>query len=293
MVSRIPSASVFSDPHLPLSIRRIERHFRSPDPHGHEFQELVVIVGGWGRHRVGAYEYEIRAGETFVLTGEMTHHYPDARDLSLINVLFDAAALRIPDWDLGEMPGYHALFEIEPRMRQVGAFRNRVRLDLDELAHVINMVREIEAELEGRQAGYRFLALAQFRRLIGYLVRRYSADPGDGLSAAAQLSRVLSHIERHHSDALTVADFCRAGRCSRSTLMRKFRAVTGLSPIEYLIRHRIGRAQRLLRQTDLAVTEIGLQVGFCDGNYFSRQFRRVTGFTPSQWRQSPDKPQRR
>ncbi len=287
-IHRIRRKQVFEDPRIPLSVRRIESHRTSPYPHGHDFQELVIILDGWGRHRVGEFDYEIRAGEIFVLTGTMTHHYPDVRNLSLINVLFDAEALGFVDWDLGEIPGYYALFEIEPRMRRIGSFPNRLRLDLDEFAGVNEMVTEIESELETRREGYRFLAISHFRRLVGFLSRRYSEKPRTRINGAVQLSRVLSYIEQHHSEPMDVATLCRVGCLSRSSLMRKFRAVTGSSPLDYLIRYRIGQAQRLLRGTDLSISEIGLRTGFCDGNYFTRQFRRITGTPPSEWRRRPE-----
>lgn len=285
-IHKIPREQVFKDPRIPLAVLRIEQQGASPHPHGHAFEELVIIVDGWGHHRVGEFDYEIHAGEIFVLNGKMTHHYPDARKLSLINILFDSATLNFMDWDLGEIPGYHALFAIEPHMRWIASFRNRLRLDLDELSAVTAMVREIEHELNDRRAGYRFLALAHFRRLVAFLSRRYSEIPDTHLNGAEQLSRVLSYIERHYAETIDIATLCNIGCLSRSSLMRKFRAVTGNSPADYLIRYRIGQAQRLLRNTSLPISEIGLATGFCDGNYFTRQFRRITGATPSKWRRT-------
>ena len=72
-------------------------------------------------------------------------------------------------------------------------------------------------------------------------------------------------------------------RCSN--LMRVFRKATGQTPIEYLVRLRIQRAMDMLRNTDLTVTEIALEVGFNDSNYFTRQFRRILGESPRSFRQ--------
>ena len=71
---------------------------------------------------------------------------------------------------------------------------------------------------------------------------------------------------------------------SRSNLMRVFRAATGQSPIEYLLRLRIQKAMALLRNTDLTITEIAMEVGFNDSNYFTRQFKRVQGSSPTRFR---------
>jgi transcriptional regulator GlxA family with amidase domain len=69
-------------------------------------------------------------------------------------------------------------------------------------------------------------------------------------------------------------------------LLRVFRQATGKSPIDYLIGLRIEAAKRLLRQSDLGMTEIALEVGFGDSNYFARQFRVVAGRTPSEFRRT-------
>jgi len=73
---------------------------------------------------------------------------------------------------------------------------------------------------------------------------------------------------------------------SRSNLMRVFRKATGQTPIEYLLRLRIQKAMELLRNSSLSITEIALEVGFNDSNYFTRQFRRVLGETPRSFRRA-------
>jgi len=72
---------------------------------------------------------------------------------------------------------------------------------------------------------------------------------------------------------------------SLSTFKRAFKAVTGTSPIDYLLQTRLARACHLLRDTDKTVTEAALAAGFSDGNYFARQFRARMGCTPREWRE--------
>lgn len=287
-VERLRRAAFFDDPLLPLAVRRIARHGAMATPHGHEFHELVVIVDGWGRHWVDGREREIGAGDVFVLTGRMTHHYPAVADLSLVNLLYDPARLGMRNWDLGTSPGYQALFEVGPRIGpdgpRGGAFPHHLRLDLDELAAVLSMIGEIEAELRRRAGGFRFMAITHFLRLIGSLARLYSRRAWEGRRPVSQLSRALSHMETHFAEPLTIAALSRVACMSPTNLLRRFREVVGHSPMAYLTRLRVQRGQRLLRHGDLSITEIGLATGFCDGNYFARQFRKVTGMTPREYR---------
>lgn len=71
---------------------------------------------------------------------------------------------------------------------------------------------------------------------------------------------------------------------SRACLTRSFRAVTGLTLVQYLTVVRIRNACRLLKDTDDSVTEIARACGFSGGTYFENVFKRLRGMTPRQYR---------
>ena len=71
---------------------------------------------------------------------------------------------------------------------------------------------------------------------------------------------------------------------SQSNFRMQFRALTGYSPIDYLIRLRLKQAAMLMLYTDLRFSEIMSLVGFSDSSYFTRQFRSVLGKTPRDFR---------
>ena len=62
---------------------------------------------------------------------------------------------------------------------------------------------------------------------------------------------------------------------------RAFAHSFGMPPHRYLLHRRISHAQRLLRETDLSLSQIALSTGFSDQSHLARHFRRVTGLTPS------------
>ena len=55
--------------------------------------------------------------------------------------------------------------------------------------------------------------------------------------------------------------------------------------MEYLTDHRIDMAKKLLRTTDLPITHIALQTGWCSAAYFSKTFKEACGMTPFAYRQ--------
>ncbi|WP_371526667.1 helix-turn-helix domain-containing protein [Streptomyces sp. NBC_01283] len=85
---------------------------------------------------------------------------------------------------------------------------------------------------------------------------------------------------------LTVPDIATHAGTSISSLTRRFRAHTGLSPLQYLLRARLQEAQRLLRATDTPVERIAALTGFASSAALRHHFRALTGTTPSACRRA-------
>ena len=67
-------------------------------------------------------------------------------------------------------------------------------------------------------------------------------------------------------------------------LSERFKQVTGMSPLQFVKRERIARAQQLVRETSRSLIEIALEVGYRSPSHFARVFRRVVGVTPTEFR---------
>jgi AraC-like DNA-binding protein len=98
------------------------------------------------------------------------------------------------------------------------------------------------------------------------------------------MGEVLSYIEQHHTEPITVQQLMRLAHMSESSLMRTFRRVLNRSPIEHVIRVRVLKAAEWLRRGNVRVTEAAFGCGFSDSNYFSRQFRQIMGVRPREYR---------
>ena len=60
--------------------------------------------------------------------------------------------------------------------------------------------------------------------------------------------------------------------------------ISGYSPIQYVIRRRIGLAQTWLISSDLSATQIATMVGYDNTNYFNTLFKRMVGVSPIRYR---------
>ncbi|GHJ49461.1 transcriptional regulator [Catellatospora sp. TT07R-123] len=100
----------------------------------------------------------------------------------------------------------------------------------------------------------------------------------------AHLRRSRDHIDRHYAEPLALDALARVAGVSKFHFVRSFEATYGETPIRYLTRRRIERAQDLLRSANLTVTEICMMVGFASLGSFSSRFAQLTGETPTAYR---------
>ena len=283
---KIRSAAVFRDHDMPIAVMRMHNHGQAA-LHSHDFHELVLITGGAGQHITAGGAYPLKIGDVFLIRGSTRHGYAETDNLDLVNILFNPRQARLPlaELDLGSVPGYHALFKIEPRLRQTGRDGLRLGLTAAQLELAAAIVGDLEAELQARRPGGRFMACGHLMRLIGFLSRCYSALQEPRATPVLGISRALSHIEQHYAEPLTVAQLARVAGMSESTFMRRFRDAVGRAPVDTLVHTRIARAcERLRHDDDLKLAAIADACGFADASYFSRLFRRVMGCTPRAYR---------
>jgi transcriptional regulator GlxA family with amidase domain len=96
--------------------------------------------------------------------------------------------------------------------------------------------------------------------------------------------RVRDHLDRHYAEPIRLDELAALAGMSKFHLVRAFRSAYGETPMRYLGRRRIERAQDLLRHANLTVTEICMLVGFASLGSFSSRFRELTGESPVAYR---------
>lgn len=104
-----------------------------------------------------------------------------------------------------------------------------------------------------------------------------------GLSPQREI-RVKQLILERLGDSLEVTELAQACALSRSHFSRAFKCSTGLSPQEWIRQQRIALAKQLIQYTDMSLTQISLECGFCDQAHFCHIFTRSEGINPFAWR---------
>ena len=98
--------------------------------------------------------------------------------------------------------------------------------------------------------------------------------------------RIKEYIDEHYLEDMKLADIADALHVNSYYLSHTFKKILGYSPMQYIIHRRIGEAQNLLITTDLTITEIALQCGYNNSNYFQVVFNTMSGMPPGKYRKA-------
>ena len=99
-----------------------------------------------------------------------------------------------------------------------------------------------------------------------------------------QLRMVEDHVMEHLDEEISVQMLAELVGLSPFHFSRVFKRATGMSPLQFVTRERITRAQQLMRETSRSLIEIGLEVGYASPSHFAHVFRRIVGVTPTSFR---------
>jgi AraC family transcriptional regulator len=100
------------------------------------------------------------------------------------------------------------------------------------------------------------------------------------------LRKVEDYIGEHLDEEVSVERLAELVELSPSHFAHVFKETTGMTPLQFVTRHRITRAQQLIRETSRSLIDVGLEVGYTSPSHFAQVFRRVVGVTPTAFRSS-------
>ena len=120
-----------------------------------------------------------------------------------------------------------------------------------------------------------------FMRLLIYLTK----GKNEMVAAASDdMQKAVEYINRHISENISMDDICSAIHMSKYHFCRKFKKVTGLTVMDYVLQTRLVAAKHLLSSEAFPISEISGKCGFSSISYFCRVFKESTGMSPLQYR---------
>jgi AraC-like DNA-binding protein len=254
--------------------------------HTHEFSELVMVINGTALHVIDNEEYSISSGDVYVLQGNTVHGFKNVNNLRIVNIMYDYKKLLYVEENLKQMPGFQALFLLEPIYRKEYGFKSKLKLDFSNQQLVLSIIRTMLHEFQNRKEGYDSILRAYLNQLIVQLSRVYKEKMVNVQDNLFKFAELAAFIEQNYNKNLTVSELSQRLGFSERHFSRIFTSVYGTSPIEYVMKLRLDHSRELLKNKKLNITDVAIHCGFEDSNYFTRQFKKYYGITPSQFKKS-------
>ncbi|GGF99213.1 AraC family transcriptional regulator [Paenibacillus abyssi] len=276
---------------FPFWITRTEQG--SIAEHGHEFVELVYVARGKGVHIFQGTEYDIDAGDVFIINPGETHAYSvtPGEQMEIINCLFMPSF--IPDALLSELEitGSMDYFYVHPFLKHDVRFNHHLNLHGQDAAAVLTLLESMIREIGLRGLGHTTLIRLQMIELLVLLSRYYTLMQKQRIYLSPRqleremtAKRIYGYLERNYDKKITLQSLAGLFNVSTRHLNRLIREEFSRSVIDVLHEIRIERAKHLLLESDEKVIVVATMVGYDDPSFFSRLFVRHVGCSPSQYR---------
>ena len=225
-------------------------------------------AAGESRYFVGGLPYQARRGDLFVFNSRVVHDEPSGPDRPVATSSLALGGLQVPGLRENALIPEDALPVCRLTEPQTVRLERLYDVLYDELT-------------AGNDDGAHHLLMA-----ILTLVQQFRAAAADGYAANDNVfaQRIKDYIDRHFAEEFSLQKMADALHVSPYYLAHVCKESTGYSPLQYVLRRRIGEAQTLLITTDLPVTRIAAQVGYDNPSHFNAQFAKAVGMAPRTFR---------
>ncbi|RED64916.1 AraC family transcriptional regulator [Cohnella lupini] len=240
----------------------------------HDYYLIHTVLSGFGRFIIRGKTYECAKGDTFVIfPGELFSYQADERQpWHYIWTAFVGNSAADLLTSLGITPEQPIISGcIHPKI----ADYYRQLHDCFQSDYVLEL-----SNLEA--CGWIRLLLHQF----GALKRQLEVSEPDRDNAAEHIiKQAVQILSLQYTQAISIEQMSNMLGYHRTHLCKLFKQSTGLSPMQYLLKIRMDRAEYLL-STSMTIDQVSSSVGFADALYFSKKFRKWKGQSPSEYRQA-------
>ncbi|WP_141335354.1 AraC family transcriptional regulator [Paenibacillus sp. tmac-D7] len=227
---------------------------------------LVFIKGGRGESVIENVTYSVREGDIVICHPLVPFQLRSSADHPLM-IIYCTFSIHVSGKNKGQL--------LDAGQCPVVPLRNNLRA-------MGNYFEAIVHEYEHPSAGSREIVNSLMKTITIVLIRMLEAMKVPEYTSITQT--VKEYIQSHFEQELTLNDLAELVYVSPYHLVHTFKNDVGMAPIQYLIHCRIEEAKRLLRSTELSVSDISFRVGYPNSNYFNQIFKKMAGVTPGKYR---------
>ena len=255
------------------------------DCHWHEELEFLTVTSGQAVFQIDTAYYDVRAGEgIFVNSGELHAGYPlENTPCSFKAIVFSDSFLHNGSFDLIQSK------YLDPIVKnRLSIKRHITGADEWEQTLLQRLNQTMDKVLDCAPA-YELLVKSELYAIISLIVMNSKPAPsaeGSRSYRTEEMKAALKYMQDNSSLKLSTMDISSHLNMSEGHFCRLFKQYFKRTPMEYLNCYRVSKAARLLKDTELKILEVAMEVGFDNLSYFIGTFKRFMGITPAKYRKA-------
>ncbi len=254
--------------------------------HIHNYIEILYALSGKYQILLNNKEYRFQTGDMVLINSNEIHHIFSLEKGSneYIVIKFEPEMLYTTAQSLFEMK-YVMPFILNESTHQKVFLKSEIDKTL-----IPELINGISSEYAEKKYGYELAIRANIYNLFLFILRRWKEQNMDlnidqeiNKDMVGRMQKVFDYIEENYQNEITALNMAQLCNLSYSYFSRLFTGIMKRSFREYLNYVRVTKAERLLTNTELNITEIAMQVGFSTSSYFIQQFKHFKDISPKQY----------
>ncbi|MCM2533345.1 AraC family transcriptional regulator [Neobacillus pocheonensis] len=237
--------------------------------HQHEYTEILFIQDGQGNFTLNGKIVNVNRGDLLLINSNIEHE-----TASSIGSRFKGFSLSVSALHLSGLPKGYIIADNESPI--LSAQGNHITIN--------KYIEDIYEEYTNSDLGSQEIISSLLTTLIIKILRTlYSTKSGANASIS---EKVKKYITENYNRDISLNELANVVYVNPYHLAHTFKNEVGISPIQFLITHRIEVAKTMLLHSDLTIREIASKVGYPNANYFNLLFKKFTGYSPGKFRKN-------
>ncbi|MDU8925596.1 helix-turn-helix domain-containing protein [Pasteurellaceae bacterium LIM206] len=239
--------------------------------HTHEFDELVIVDKGYGVQIFNGEPYFIQEGDVFLVKENDRHFYIELGTLKLMNI------------QINTRYQFQYLKNVMPLLEQFYIKNVSIFSWLMPKAKesCVERIRTLDFYLSDYK-GTKLQCLqieTLFMQILSLIMTNEHTNSNN--STQFKIRNVLLYLQQNYAEQIDWKKLSEHFFITNKTMTRKIKELTGMSPVKYLNRLRVLAARDKLRHLDDSITNIAVNCGFNNSDYFTRCYKKNFGISPS------------
>lgn len=258
------------------------RHFEVEYPHCHDFFEVLFLTHGSGEHIIDNNSYPIEPPCIFFLSPGQAHKLELSEDVAGYIFLFTGEFYLLDKSNQNKLLEYPFFFNVEqdnpPLLLKNESDQN----------FIASLFKRGCEEMKNSDTGSEELSHALLELILCSCERLYPPEHVKGVKQRGHVlvKRFRELIEEKYHQNLSIKDYADLLNVSENHLTHLVKERTSKTSKELIREKQIIEIKRLLKYSDLTITQIADYLNFKDQSYFTKFFKKSEGLTPLDYREN-------